>query len=126
MPKTRGSASPVSLTRTPTLTCSPLHGTRRRLDRPTRGGLDRQVARLLGWEFFPWQSDVCDVAGEYDRATRIPCYRTVGVSVARQNGKTTLVCSRIARQLIAPRMTVAYTAQDRGLAVTKWHEHVGL
>jgi hypothetical protein len=50
----------------------------------------------------------------------------VGVAVSRQNGKTTLVCSRIARQLIPPRQTVAYTAQDRGLARTKWDEHVEL
>jgi hypothetical protein len=66
------------------------------------------------------------VAGEYDPATKIPTYRTVGISVGRQNGKTTLVCSRIARQLIPPRQTVAYTAQDRGLARMKWGEHVEL
>ena len=102
----------------------PRWGTPRRLDRPSRGGLDRQVAKLLGWDLFPWQSGVVDVAGEYDPITRIPFYRTVGVSVSRQNGKTTLVCSRIARQLIAPRQTVAYTAQDRGLARTKWDEHI--
>jgi phage terminase large subunit-like protein len=48
------------------------------------------------------------------------------VSVSRQNGKTTLICARIARQLIAPMQTVAYTAQDRGLARTKWDEHVSL
>jgi phage terminase large subunit-like protein len=50
----------------------------------------------------------------------------VGVSVARQNGKTTLICARIARQLIQGRQTVAYTAQDRGLARTKWDEHIAL
>jgi hypothetical protein len=84
------------------------------------------VARLLGWPLFPWQAEAADVAGEYDPGTRIPIYRTVGVSVARQNGKTSLICSRIARQLIPPRQTVAYTAQDRGLARTKWDEHVDL
>ena len=67
-----------------------------------------------------------DVAGEYDVITKLPSYRTVGVGVARQNGKTTLVCSRIARGLIQPRATIAYTAQDRGLARTKWEEHVTL
>src|SRR5215469_3405581 len=104
----------------------PRWGTPRRLDRPTRGGLDRQVAALLGWPFYPWQTYVSDVAGEYDPTSKVPSYRTVGVGVARQNGKTTLVCSRIARQLIPPRQTVAYTAQDRGLARTKWGEHVDL
>jgi phage terminase large subunit-like protein len=84
------------------------------------------VAALLGWSFFPWQCYVADVAGEYDKASKLPCYRTTGVGVARQNGKTTLVCVRIARQLIPPRQTVAYTAQDRGLARTKWGEHVDL
>ena len=105
---------------------APRWGTPRHLGRVTRGKLDKQVARLLGWELFPWQTYTVDVAGEFDAATKIPFYRTVGVGVARQNGKTTLVCSRIARQLIAPRQTVAYTAQDRGLARTKWDEHVDL
>lgn len=104
----------------------PRWGTPRQPARPTRGGLDRQVAALLGWTLFPWQQHTADVAGEYDPRTKIPCYRTVGIGVARQNGKTTLVCSRIARQLIPPRQTVAYTAQDRGLARTKWGEHVDL
>jgi hypothetical protein len=105
---------------------SPRWGTRRRIELPTRGPLDRRVAQLLGWRFFDWQTHVCNVAGEYDAVSKIPLYRTVGVGVARQNGKTTLVCARIARQLIPPRQTVAYTAQDRGLAKTKWDEHVDL
>lgn len=108
------------------LRSTPRWGTRRDLQRPSRGRLDREVAALLGWEFFPWQQHVADVAGEYWPESKVPCHRTVGVSVARQNGKTTLVCTRIARQLIAPRQTVAYTAQDRGLAYTKWVEHVEL
>lgn len=110
----------------PLLRCEPAWGTRRNLANPTRGGLDRQVAKLLGMELFPWQGDVSDIAGEYDITTKLPTYRTVGVSVARQNGKTTLICVRVARQLIGARMTVAYTAQDRGLARTKWEEHVDL
>jgi hypothetical protein len=104
----------------------PRWGTPRRIDRPTRGTLDRKIAKLLGWDLFPWQEYVADVGGEYHPTTKVPCYRTVGVSVARQNGKTTFVCVRIARQLILPRQTVAYTAQDRGLARTKWGEHVEL
>ena len=81
---------------------------------------------MLGWQFFPWQELVADVAGEYHPQTKNPIYRTVGVSVSRQNGKTTLMCSRIARGLIQPRATIAYTAQDRGLARTKWAEHVDI
>ena len=108
------------------MTLRPRWGTPRRPEYPTRGGLDREVARLLGWEFFDWQNDTVDVAGEYHPQTSLPLYRTVGIGVARQNGKTTLVCARIARQLIPPRQTVAYTAQDRGLARTKWDEHVNV
>lgn len=84
------------------------------------------MAHLLGWELFPWQRRTADVALEYHEATRVPYYRTVGVAVARQNGKTTLICARIAMQLILPRSVVAYTAQDRGLAVLKWSEHVDI
>ena len=105
-------------------TAPPRWGTRRRPERPTRGGIDARVAEMLGWEYFPWQRDAADVAGEYDYVTRLPFYRTIGVGVARQNGKTTLVCVRIARQLIVRRQTVAYTAQDRTVARTKWGEHV--
>lgn len=81
---------------------------------------------MLGWRLFAWQQQVADVAGEYDPVTLRPRFRTVGVSVARQNGKTTLVLVRIARQLLPRRQTVAYTAQDRSLARTKWMEHVEL
>jgi phage terminase large subunit-like protein len=83
-----------------------------------------KVAGLLGWELFPWQRYAVDVSLEYDEATRLPAYRTVGVSVARQNGKTMLVCVRIALQLMVPYSTVAYTAQDRNMARFKWAEHV--
>lgn len=105
---------------------APRWGTPRRPERPTRGTLDAAVAALLGWSYFPWQTNAANVAGEYDPTSKLPMYRTVGISVSRQNGKTTLVLSRIARQLIAPGSTVAYTAQDRGVAVTKWTEHVDL
>jgi len=60
---------------------------------------------------------------EYDRRTGVPFYRTVGISVARQNGKTTLMCARIGAQLIVPGSIVAYTAQDRSIARFKWKEH---
>ena len=102
----------------------PRYGTPRRLERPTRGPLLGQVAELLGWHLFPWQSYAAAVALEYDRTSRIPYYRTVGVSVARQDGKTTLVCARIAMQLIIPAQVIAYTAQDRNMARFKWEEHV--
>ena len=107
-----------------TLSPLPRYGTPRRLERPTRGPLLGQVAALLGWALFPWQALGGAVALEYDRATRVPHYRTVGISVARQNGKTTLVVARIAMQLIVPNQVIAYTAQDRNMARFKWAEHV--
>lgn len=98
----------------------------KRSDWPTHGDTDAQVAKMLGWELFAWQRDGADVAGEFDPLTLRPRFRTVGVSVARQNGKTALVLVRLARQLLPRRQTVAYTAQDRSLARTKWMEHVEL
>lgn len=97
-----------------------------RSDWPTHGDTDAQVAKMLGWDLFVWQHETADLAGEYDPVTGRPRFRTVGVSVARQNGKTTLVLVRIGRQLLPRRQTVAYTAQDRSLARTKWMEHVEL
>jgi hypothetical protein len=108
------------------LVARPRFCTARRIERPTRGPLIAGVAKILGWTFFDWQSFAADVAMEYHALTKLPCYRTVGVDVARQNGKTTLVLARIASQLIMPKQTVAYTAQDRSLAVLKWSEHVGI
>ena len=102
----------------------PRFGTPRRPERPTHGPLLASVARLLGWEFFPWQADLADIAMEYDETTKLPFYRTVGVGLARQNGKTTFVLSRVALQLIVPHSLVAYTAQDRNRARFKWQEYV--
>jgi phage terminase large subunit-like protein len=76
---------------------------------------------LLGWRFHPWQSYVADVALEV-HASGVPFYRTVGVSIARQNGKTLLVLARIAMELLGRQRTVVYTAQDRITARRKWEE----
>lgn len=105
---------------------APRYGTPRRRARPTRGPLLAKVGRLLGWDFHTWQDHAAAVAMEFDARTKLPFYRTVGISVARQNGKTTLVLARIAMQLIIPRQTIAYTAQDRNMARFKWAEHVEL
>ena len=97
---------------------------KRNLALPTHGHLDVQVAHLLGWDLFRWQVDASLLAGEYDPVTMRPRFRTVGTSVARQNGKTSWILTRIARQLLPKGQHVAYTAQDRSLAVVKWTEHV--
>lgn len=78
-----------------------------------------KAGALLGWRFHPWQTYLGDTALEVDD-TGLPFYRTVGVSVARQNGKTLLVLSRIAMELFGRKRTVVYTAQDRITARRKW------
>lgn len=94
-------------------------------DAPTDGAVLADVAALLGYPLFPWQAHVADVSLERgtDGAYR---HSTVVVQVGRQNGKTALVCARIAMECLRPFATVAYTAQDRNLARMKWTEHVDL
>lgn len=99
----------------------PRWGTPRRPERDTRGPTLARVAQLLGWTFHPWQAYVGDVALEV-HASGVPYYRTVGVSIARQNGKTLLVLARIAMELFGRNRTVVYTAQDRVTARRKWEE----
>jgi hypothetical protein len=81
---------------------------------------------MLGWDFFRWQEEASVLAGEYEPLSMRPRFRTVGASVARQNGKTSWILARIARQLLPAGQHVAYTAQDRSLARLKWEEHVEL
>lgn len=79
---------------------------------------------MLGWDFFRWQTEASILAGEYQPVSMRPRFRTVGASVARQNGKTSWILARVARQLLPAGQHVAYTAQDRSLARLKWEEHV--
>lgn len=102
------------------------YATPRAIERRTLGGAFDQVASVLGVMLFLWQRLVADVALEVDPATRALRYRTVVVSVARQNGKTMLVVIRIALELIRPRRTVVYTAQDRNYARRQWEKHCDL
>lgn len=104
--------------------CPPRWATPRRLQHPTQGDVLAQVAEGLGWPLFPWQRQVADVALEHVGGHYR--YRTVGVGVGRQNGKTALVASRIAMEALRPKATIAYTAQDRNMARQKWEEHVEL
>lgn len=99
----------------------PRWGTPRRAERATRGGVLIKVGSLLGWRMHPWQQHVGDVALEI-HPSGAPFYRTVGVSVARQNGKTLLLLIRIVMELLGRNRTVAYTAQDRITARRKWEE----
>ena len=44
----------------------------------------------MGRAFMPWQAQAADVALEVDPATGLFVYSTVGITVPRQSGKTTL------------------------------------
>ena len=79
--RTRGSGSPVSSKAPPASPPVPaLRHATAPTARPTRGGLMASVGELLGWKLFPWQAYAAAVAMEYDRRTKVPVYRTVGVS----------------------------------------------
>lgn len=102
-------------------TPEPRWGTPRRPERATRGALLAKTALLLGWRFHPWQRYVADVGLEV-HSSGVPFYRTVGVSIARQNGKTLLLLVRVVMELLGRNRTVVYTAQDRITARRKWEE----
>ena len=95
--------------------------TPRNLDRDTHGPALEQVANLLGFELFEWQKEVAYTALELDEKGRY-CHRSCGVTVGRQNGKTTLLLFRIALELLKPNSIVIYTSQDRNSARKKWEE----
>lgn len=100
----------------------PRWGTKRDHRRKTMGSALAEVAKAMGYDLFPWQRHVVDIAMEYRNNKYI--YRTCGVAVGRQNGKSSLVATRIAFEAIHPRHKIAYTAQDRNMARSKWEEHV--
>ena len=81
---------------------------------------------MLGWSFMPWQQQVSDVANEIDPATGHRFYRTVVLSVMRQQGKTTLTLPTwVERCASWPGVSVAWTMQTGTDAREKWlEEHV--
>jgi hypothetical protein len=104
----------------------PTFDTKRSIERRTLGHAFDEVASVLGIALFLWQRLLADVALEVDPLTRALRYRTVGISIARQNGKTLLVIIRVALELVRPRRTVVYTAQDRNYARRQWEKHCDL
>ena len=102
--------------------CAPRWATSRDPDLPTDGDKLEKVANLMGFSLYQWQRQVADTALE--KVDGHYWYRTVGVGVGRQSGKSKLVETRIAFELLKPRHHVAYTAQDRNMAKLKWQEHV--
>lgn len=102
--------------------CRPRWTTPRNESLPTDGDKLEKVANIMGFSLYRWQRHVADIALE--RVDGNYWYRTIGVAVGRQSGKSTLVATRIAYELLLPKHHVAYTAQDRNMAKLKWQEHV--
>jgi hypothetical protein len=72
-----------------------------------------KIAKQLGTPLMPWQQLVADVALEIDPETGFFAYREVGVTVMRQNGKTSLLLPvEVDRSIMwdVPQRTI-YTAQ---------------
>lgn len=103
--------------------CQPRWASKRDITLQTEGEKMAQVARLLGFELFEWQQLVADVGLEKYEDNSYK-YRTIGCAVGRQNGKSKLIETRIAYELLQPKRHVAYTAQDRNMAKSKWEEHL--
>jgi phage terminase large subunit-like protein len=81
-------------------------------DRPSLGGGVADMARALDLELLPWQREVADRALEVvgDRLA----FRSVTLSVPRQNGKSVLLWTLMTYRLLsAPGQTVTYTCQSR-------------
>jgi phage terminase large subunit-like protein len=74
----------------------------------------------------PWQRQVLNVALEHDRDGRM-AYRTVVVTVPRQNGKTSLLWSLMAWWAMTwPKSAIVATAQSGVEAYEKWREYAEL
>ncbi len=95
-----------------------------RADRPTHGDKVERAAHELGFELMAWQKHVSDVALEYDPDTGLPAYKTVTVTIPRQNGKTQLILAvMVARSLMwGSKQGIVYGAQNGKDARKKWKE----
>lgn len=77
------------------------------------------MSAALGRPALPWQRRLFDVALEVDPAGAL-WYRTVVVVVPRQQGKSTATSAvMVDRAVAGVDRTVAYTAQDRGIAAER-------
>ncbi|MEV0112346.1 terminase [Streptomyces sp. NPDC050844] len=105
------------------LTCPPRWGTPRRPEYPTLGGKVALVMQRLGFKPMPWQRYVWDVSLEVDPVTKIFCYRDVGLSVPRQQGKTQgLLAVKTHRASAYKRQRIIYAAQTRAMARERWED----
>lgn len=105
------------------LECPPMWGTPRRPEFKTLGGKVALVMERLGYTPMPWQRYVWDVALEVDPATGVFCYRNIGLSVPRQQGKTqSLLAVKVHRASAYKRQRIVYAAQTRSMARERWED----
>lgn len=95
----------------------PRWGTRRRPDRPTYGTRVSKLSKQLGTPFMPWQQLVAEVAGELvenDDGLLVPAYRSVIVTIMRQQGKSLwTLAMEIDRAILWDEpQRIAYSAQS--------------
>jgi hypothetical protein len=125
----------------------PRLGTARNPERESLGPFVAHIAKQMGYELHEWQSLLSDVSMELvDRETRFDGQsqrrlnaQYVGCMVGRQSGKSAWCAARIVAQCLLPQFPsvaemvgvdaiapqhVAYTAQSRTSAVSRWLEHV--
>ena len=95
--------------------------TERNPDRLSHGPALERIAENLGFELFDWQRQVADTALELNPDGTYH-FRNCGMTVGRQNGKTTLLLFRIALELLKPNTLTILTSQDRNMARLKWQE----
>lgn len=128
---------------------APRLGTCRHPNRQSLGAYVISIGEQLGYSFHPWQRLLSDVSMELiprtdpqgDQSTFRLNYSYVGALVGRQSGKTAWSVARIVSQCLLslyPKIAdgigipyfkpqhVAYTAQSRTVAVSKWLEHVAV
>lgn len=97
------------------LAVPPKFATPRNLDRPTRGPLQGEFARIwLGKPLFPYQQYIADVAGELN-PDGTPAHKLVVVTMQRQAGKSHLCMARAGERCLSCRnFRSFYTAQTGG------------
>jgi hypothetical protein len=105
------------------LTCPPRYATLRDIRRPTLGGRVARIAAALGTPFMPWQRYVADTSLEIDPATGLFVYRSIGTTVPRQSGKTSVILPLACHRGMAwQRQRIFYAAQSGTEAREKWED----
>lgn len=117
--------SPVRLPAGRPRPATPRFATRRRPERPTRGGEIAKAAAWLGMPLLPWQREWVDVFGEFDPETGVPFYSVGMFTTPRQQGKTVVLLSTGAERCVSGKQRrVAWSAQTGKDGREKWNDEL--